>query len=1019
MLKKILSSLITGLVTFILIYLIATFSNLFIGMERGVLNGLFYLREPNIGEINPYVSDRVQLLGYDENSIAEIGKWPWKRYVHAEFIDKIQRFSPEIVFIDIIFAKPESVPNFITDKLRLAPKAMEQVKAAFAGMDEELARALSRYDNVYLDQQLVEEQRESLPDDFKKRIALNEKILEDYSQPSGDVMNPVIFNSLEPILSDYVKNAHPSVINVLADEDGVVRLFPLFYTYRLEDGSHRNVFSVVLLLLQQYYHIDKDQISLRPDKVILNGVKAPILDPDTQRTVQLVRDAGLMTQTVINPNHPAGYAYNTNLYRYLLYQLKADDARGQKAPHLPLHVLERIDGKTEIIDGWEIFDAARDAGADSLDIIPYRERNIVIETPVTGFFPINYAGKDERFFLDSSGKLRSHTTIPTDGYRSVYTMDELVDVPELDIKGNIKPGDGLKALSRWYYQYCLKKSEEVYKHAGRELGENIDDPRQVRDYMNRNPEDGKYYFYSLFFKKHNANPDTITSLFKGYAAWSKEVGQPEKYVLNRGNMISALMDAYGEGFHRYYNQFIFTGGNATGLGDVQQTPYAGMFGVNVIINAFNTIAINNPLIMSQNIPSFDTMLLGAFCLVTCLLYGLTGIRTSGVLFVLSLGGIFLFVVGVFYGASIFISTTPIIFADAGVFVIILGFKLLTEEKDKRFIKETFGTYLAPELIQEMHNTRTMPKLGGEAKIITAFFTDIQGFSTFSEKLTAHQLVDLLNEYMTAMTDILIGDKGTLDKYEGDAIIAFFGAPMELADQEVRACRVAVNMQKKLGELREKWQNEKTGPGEPNPNVRNVPTDQWIPGDRWPRVVHAMRMRIGINTGEIVVGNMGSSTRMNYTMMGDPVNLSARLEAAAKQYGMYNLVSEYTLDVEYMDEAGEPRKVKDMVETRFLDHITVVGKSEPVRVYELLAMKGELSGKEKELIAVFEEGMQYYQKMQWEKAIELFSRSYSLERFPFEKTTPSEVFIYRCRKFKEKPPVEPGKKWDGVFRLSKK
>ena len=346
-------------------------------------------------------------------------------------------------------------------------------------------------------------------------------------------------------------------------------------------------------------------------------------------------------------------------------------------------------------------------------------------------------------------------------------------------------------------------------------------------------------------------------------------------------------------------------------------------------------------------------------------------------------------------------------------------KYFTEERDKKFLKNTFSSYLSPELIDEMYDSKMHPTLGGEAKIITAFFTDIQGFSTFSEKLTAHQLVELLNEYLTEMTGILIGEKGTLDKYEGDAIIAFFGAPMELLDQEVRACRVAVRMQERLDELRIKWQGEKTVAGEPNPNVRNVPGDQWRPGDRWPRVVHEMRMRVGINTGEIVVGNMGSSTRMNYTMMGDPVNLSARLEAAAKQYGVYNLVSEYTLDVEYMDESGEPKKVMDAVETRYLDRITVVGKSEPVRVYELIGMKGEISEKERELIVLYEEGMRLYQNMEWDQAIERFSRSYSLERFPFEKTTPSEVFIYRCRKFKAEPPVKLGQTWDGVFQLTQK
>lgn len=353
------------------------------------------------------------------------------------------------------------------------------------------------------------------------------------------------------------------------------------------------------------------------------------------------------------------------------------------------------------------------------------------------------------------------------------------------------------------------------------------------------------------------------------------------------------------------------------------------------------------------------------------------------------------------------------------YVVISAIKYFTEERDKKFLQKTFSSYLAPELIDEMYSAKTHPQLGGEAKLITAYFTDIQSFSTFSEKLTAHQLVELLNDYLSAMTDILINEKGTLDKYEGDAIIAFFGAPLDLPDQELRACRVAVKMQKKLESLCEEWKNQKLYEGEENPNVRNVPPEEWDPVDRWPRIVHNMRMRIGINTGEIVVGNMGSEMRMNYTMMGDPVNLAARLESAAKQYGIFSLVSEYTLDVTYLDEDGVQKTVMDQVEVRFLDRITVVGKAEPVRVYELFAMKGELTEDEARLIALFNEGMEFYLDMQWDKAIEKFTESFTLERYPFEKTNPSEVFIKRSREYKENPPVVKGKTWDGVFRLTSK
>ena len=139
-----------------------------------------------------------------------------------------------------------------------------------------------------------------------------------------------------------------------------------------------------------------------------------------------------------------------------------------------------------------------------------------------------------------------------------------------------------------------------------------------------------------------------------------------------------------------------------------------------------------------------------------------------------------------------------------------------------------------------------------------------------------------------MTQILTDEKGTLDKYEGDAIIAFIGAPMEIPSHSFNACKIAIKMQKKLEDLKKRWMKETYSQEIENRNTRNVPLEEWAPGEKWPKVVHKMRMRIGINTGEIVVGNMGSQMRMNYTMMGDAVNLAARLEAAAKQYGVYTM-----------------------------------------------------------------------------------------------------------------------------------
>ena len=326
-------------------------------------------------------------------------------------------------------------------------------------------------------------------------------------------------------------------------------------------------------------------------------------------------------------------------------------------------------------------------------------------------------------------------------------------------------------------------------------------------------------------------------------------------------------------------------------------------------------------------------------------------------------------------------------------IVVILVNFFIEGREKRFLNATFKSYLSPELIDQMVNSGTMPTLGGQESFITAYFTDIAGFSTFSEVLASpSRLVELLNEYLTAMTDILMENGGTLDKYEGDAIIAFFGAPMPLENHAKSSMECAVKMQRKLNELREKWVAE---------------------GDKWPSIVHEMRMRIGINSGRIVTGNMGSTQRMNYTMMGDAVNLSARLESGAKQYGVFNMCSEDSIK-----SAGEGFIV------RCIDLIKVMGKNEPVRVYEIIEMEEFRTESISQLVEIFEKAKDKYLHMKWDEAIQLFEKCLEFEphhpeRAPGCKTTPSHVFIDRCKKYKKNPPVPFGEEWDGVYTATEK
>ena len=349
----------------------------------------------------------------------------------------------------------------------------------------------------------------------------------------------------------------------------------------------------------------------------------------------------------------------------------------------------------------------------------------------------------------------------------------------------------------------------------------------------------------------------------------------------------------------------------------------------------------------------------------------------------------------YFEAGTYIGVARQFIAILATNVIALIVQFYYESREKRFLDNAFKQYISPELIDEMVNNEIMPTLGGEKSNITAYFTDIGSFSTFSEKIgDPSRLVDLLNEYLTAMTDTLIHNKGTLDKYEGDAIIAFFGAPMPLENHAQSACETAVDMQQKLGELRQKWKNE---------------------GDKWPTAVHEMHMRIGINSGDIVTGNMGSTMRKNYTMMGDAVNLAARLESAAKQYGAYIQISE---DTQALLKPG-------FFIYRSLDTIRVIGKSQPVKTFELL---GKIGDKDEpvltKLVEIWEKARELYLNMQWDEAIKMFTLCLDFEphhpdRDPGSKTTPSHVYIQRCEQYKVTPPVTEGEVWDGVFTATEK
>lgn len=330
---------------------------------------------------------------------------------------------------------------------------------------------------------------------------------------------------------------------------------------------------------------------------------------------------------------------------------------------------------------------------------------------------------------------------------------------------------------------------------------------------------------------------------------------------------------------------------------------------------------------------------------------------------------------------------------AGVQVFMISRRLIAEQRAKAEIKGMFGTYLSPALVNRMVESGERPRLGGHAEDITAYFSDIQGFSSFSEKLPPDRLVELMNEYLTACTDIVQEEGGTLDKYIGDAVVAMFGAPIALPDHAYRACVATQRVHQKLGELREKWKAE---------------------GDTWPEIVWKMQSRIGLNSGSCIIGNIGSRTRFNYTMMGDNVNLAARMESGAKSWGVYSMCAEAT-KIACEHHGG------DRVIFRPLGRIVVMGRSQAVPIYEIAGLKESIGPEARECLRIFNTALDHYYARDWAAAKAGFELSATLEpnqpgRTPGVKSNPSLEYLRILREYKDEPPPE---NWGGVYVMKEK
>ncbi len=424
------------------------------------------------------------------------------------------------------------------------------------------------------------------------------------------------------------------------------------------------------------------------------------------------------------------------------------------------------------------------------------------------------------------------------------------------------------------------------------------------------------------------------------------------------------------------NSFCLIGLTSTATTDIGVTPFDEKYmNVGTHASAVNTILTRSFL---DNLPWWYSAIIALILSVGSgyLLYILKKpllsiiVGAGVVIAIIILLGAFFIITSVYL--NVLTPTIAVFFT----FIILTFFNFLETAREKTYIRNAFSHYLSTDVINELILDPSKLNLGGEEKRLTAMFTDVKSFSSISEQLTPTDLVKLLNSYLTEMSNLVLDLRGTIDKYEGDAIICFFGAPIAYEDHAHRACLAAVRMKKVEKFLNEHLLKESLSPG-------------------------PLLTRIGVNTGEMVVGNMGTANKMDYTIMGNSVNLASRLEGVNKIYGTWTIMSENTYN-----ECG-----KEFL-TRKLDRVRVVNIKQPVRLYELIDEKGEADPKLKEALEIFHAALELFEKRDWDKAQKRFKETDKL--LPGD--GPSAFFIRRCTQYKRKGPE---KDWDGVFNLTTK
>jgi class 3 adenylate cyclase/CHASE2 domain-containing sensor protein len=919
-----------------------SFTNVYEDQESSIYDWRFRLRNDVFGE--PYQDPKVSTIDIDDAALQAYG-WPLSRDWHARLIETIHQYGARMIGFDIFFYEPSN-RLLSVEKIAALEKdtiTKEEIVGLIKDYDNELLVA-SQQSNIVFHAQTFETVDDTVSDaiGFSKN---NTRDLSDVEKEALEYLSPYsvpvpsrkiaedLYQAIdmEVPLPEFIKSSRGVGFALpKPDHDGIVRRYRLGLVY-----NGRIYFALGLIMACDYLNVPLESVQFVPGQfVVLPNATLP----DGSTTTVRIPTSGAC-EMLVNWAGPYDATYQHMPFKLIL------DFGELNPSNKALKAAKRVAAiAPEVLEDPTLFlQKIRAEGAPDLP-----------DEVLLGIADqISFSQMMEGFIVDNPGQ-------------SVEAFVKSLGVPDEEVSAYAQgwqPAFADLSLNLRIVEVLTKNPELPIKQVGQELGiTRLEDIKYgvgiIRDLLRNGgvkPENHPLYFEEL-----------ITSA-------GLQGDQKSDRIISEAD----------------FKDMVFLYGlTATGTHDLNPTPFGpreAMLGAHV--NVFNTIVTQNFL---TRLPKWANVLL---MLAFGLLIGFLVPRFKA----LSGAAIIITLLVIYLAVAFFIFTKEGVWIDAlgPIATLVLGYLSITlysyvqEEKQKEFVQGAFGLFLDPRVISNIvENPQILNQLGGDARVMTAFFSDVASFSSISESLTPVELVETINEYLTEMCEVIEEHNGTIDKFEGDAIVAFWGAPIIQEDHAQNAVLAAVDMQLRMADLRKKWEDEGT-----MLELRK----KWAAQGRGT----FFGVRMGINTGEMVVGNMGSKTRVDYTMLGDAVNLAARLEGAGKAYGMDSMISESTYLV-----------TRALIEARELDSIRVVGKDEPVRVYEILGRKGEVDPQKLQIVDLFNEGVGKYRERHWDEAISFFGQALKLD--PTE--GPSAVYLKRCQNFILSPPPED---WDAVHNLDSK